>query len=50
MSDAGAQIWVDKGDPDCDGEPRWRDIDGRRVFTCPKCSLHWFIVLPGVRS
>ena len=43
---AGAQVWLDKGAPDCDGEVVWRDNDGRRTFTCPKCSLHWYIVRP----
>lgn len=40
-------VWIDAGDPDCDGEPRWtQDKNGKRTFTCPKCSLHWYYVVP----
>lgn len=44
-----AQVWLDRGAPGCEGEPRWQDRDGRRVFTCPDCSLHWYIVLSAQR-
>lgn len=41
------EVWIDKGRADCDGEVRWtQDRNGKRTFTCPKCSLHWFYVVP----
>lgn len=44
-------VWIDQGDPDCDGEPRWtQDKSGKRTFTCPKCSLHWYYVIPPAKQ